>query len=132
MPKKEAAGLTDEDRALIGDVPASDRKVTAKDNQPPAEEDDGSLRPKLTPRNAAGKRLRAFVERIESLEEEVKSLNDDKRDVYAEAKGDGFDTKVIRKIITRRKKDAAEIAEEEAILDIYLHALGMGPAPEDD
>ena len=75
---------------------------------------------------AAGQ-LRSFVERIERLEEEKKGLADDIRDVYAEAKGNGFDTKVLRQVIRLRKKDAAERQEEEAILDLYMHALGMAP-----
>ena len=73
---------------------------------------------------AAGQ-LRSFIERIERLEEEKKGISDDIRDVFAEAKGNGFDTKVLRKIISIRKKDYAERQEEEAILDLYLHALGM-------
>jgi uncharacterized protein (UPF0335 family) len=76
----------------------------------------------------AASQLRSFVERIERLEEEKKGIADDIRDVYAEAKGNGFDTKVLRKVIALRKKDAAERQEEEAILDLYLHALGMAPA----
>lgn len=73
---------------------------------------------------AAGQ-LRSFVERIEHLEEEKKGIADDIRDVYAEAKGNGFDTKILRRVISLRKKDSAERQEEEAILDLYLHALGM-------
>lgn len=69
--------------------------------------------------------LRAFVERIERLEEEKKALADDIRDVYAEAKGNGFDTKALRKIVALRKKDQNERAEEEAILATYMVALGM-------
>jgi uncharacterized protein (UPF0335 family) len=76
---------------------------------------------------AAGQ-LRSFVERIERLEEEKKGIADDIRDVYAEAKGNGFDVKVLRKVIALRKKDANERQEEEAILDLYMHALGMVPA----
>ena len=75
---------------------------------------------------AAGQ-LRSFVERIERLEEEKKGIADDIRDVYAEAKGNGFDTKILRRVISLRKKDSAERQEEEAILDLYLHALGMAP-----
>jgi len=75
---------------------------------------------------AAGQ-LRSFIERIERLEEEKKALSDDIRDVFAEAKGSGFDTKVMRQVIRLRKKDAAERQEEEAILDLYMHALGMVP-----
>lgn len=75
----------------------------------------------------AGAQLRSFIERIERLEEEKKTISDDIRDVFAEAKGNGFDTKVMRQVIRIRKKDAAERQEEEAILDLYLHALGMAP-----
>ena len=73
---------------------------------------------------AAGQ-LRAFIERIERLEEEKKTISDDIKDVYAEMKGTGFDTKAVRTIIRLRKKDQAERQEEEAILDLYKAALGM-------
>ncbi len=73
--------------------------------------------------------LRAFIERIERLEEEKKAISDDIRDVYAEAKGNGFDTKVLRQVVKIRKQDKNERAEQEAILDLYLHALGMAAAP---
>ena len=69
--------------------------------------------------------LTAFVERIERLEEEKKGIADDITEVYAEAKGDGFDVKVLRKVVAIRRQDAAERTEQEAILDIYLQALGM-------
>jgi uncharacterized protein (UPF0335 family) len=73
---------------------------------------------------AAGQ-LRAFIERIEKLEEEKQTIADDIKEVFAEMKGTGFDTKAVRTIIRMRKKDAAERQEEEAILDLYLAALGM-------
>jgi uncharacterized protein (UPF0335 family) len=69
--------------------------------------------------------LRAFVERIERLEEEKKALSDDIKDVYAEAKGTGFDSKIIRKIVSIRRQDRDKRREEEEILDLYLAALGM-------
>lgn len=69
--------------------------------------------------------LRAFVERIERLEEEKKALADDIRDVYAEAKGNGFDVKAMRIIVRLRKQDKNERAEQEAIVETYMHALGM-------
>lgn len=72
-----------------------------------------------------GSHLRAFIERIERLEEEKKAIADDVKDVYAEAKGNGFDTKVIRRIVKLRKQDRDKRREEEEILDIYLAALGM-------
>ncbi|SDT96624.1 DUF2312 domain-containing protein [Stappia sp. ES.058] len=73
--------------------------------------------------------LRAFVERIEKLEEEKKVIADDIKDVYAEAKGTGFEVKILRKIIALRRKQPHEREEEDAILDLYMHALGMaGPS----
>ncbi len=75
--------------------------------------------------------LRAFIERIERLEEEKKTIADDIKDVYGEAKGTGFDTKILKKVVALRKKDAAERAEEDMILDTYLAALGMLETPPD-
>ncbi|MDZ7823145.1 MAG: DUF2312 domain-containing protein [Ahrensia sp.] len=79
----------------------------------------------------ASDQLRAFVERIERLEEEKKTISDDIKDVYGEAKGNGFDTKVLRKVVSLRKQDMNERLEHEAVLDLYLHALGMA-LPETD
>ena len=67
----------------------------------------------------------ALLERIEKLEEEKKATGADIREVYSEAKSSGFDTKIMRKIITLRRKDHAERKEEEAIMELYLEALGM-------
>ena len=72
-----------------------------------------------------GGHLRAFVERIEKLEEEKRAIADDIKDVYAEAKGTGFDPKIIRKIVSLRKQDKHKREEEEEILELYLAALGM-------
>ena len=69
--------------------------------------------------------LKAFVERIERLEEEKKAIADDIRDVYAEAKGNGFDVKALRAVVRLRKQDVDERKEQEAILETYMHALGM-------
>lgn len=74
--------------------------------------------------------LRALVERIERLEEEKKTIAGDIKEVYAEAKGNGFDIKVLRKVISLRKKDAQELQEEEAMIDVYLAALGAVSAKE--
>lgn len=71
------------------------------------------------------RQLRSFVDRIERLEEEKQTIADDIKDVYAEAKGNGFDTKILRKVISIRKMDRSEREEMEAILDLYLNALGM-------
>jgi len=73
---------------------------------------------------AAGQ-LRAFIERVERLEEEKETISDDIKDVYGEMKGVGFDTKAVRTIIRLRKKDQATRQEEEAMLDLYKTALGM-------
>ena len=69
--------------------------------------------------------LKAFVERIERLEEEKKALSDDIRDVYAEAKGNGYDVKAMRAVVRLRKQDKDERMEYEAVLETYMHALGM-------
>lgn len=71
--------------------------------------------------------LRSIVERVERLEEEKKTIADDIKEVYAEAKANGFDTKTLRTVVRLRKQEAAERQEQEAMLDLYLHALGMIP-----
>jgi len=73
----------------------------------------------------AADRLRSIIERIERLEEERKALASDIKDIYAEAKSAGFDTKVIRQVISIRKKEPAEVEEQETLLDLYKRALGM-------
>lgn len=85
--------------------------------------------------SVAQDQIRAFIERIERMEEEKKAIADDIKEIYAEAKGNGFDTKTLRKVIAIRKMDHAERMEGEALLDLYLAALGMGnggPGREDD
>ena len=79
-----------------------------------------------TSQTVAAGQLRALIERIERLEEEKQTIADDIKDVYAEAKGTGFDTKAIRTLVRLRKKDANERQEEESILDLYKAALGLG------
>jgi uncharacterized protein (UPF0335 family) len=78
-----------------------------------------------TSQTVAAGQLRALIERIEKLEEDKQTIADDIKDVYAEAKGNGFDTKAIRTIVRLRKKDQAEREEEETVLDLYKAALGM-------
>ena len=73
-----------------------------------------------------GARLKSFVERIERLEEEIKGLSDDKRDIYTEAKGDGFDIKILRQVIRLRKQDKGEREEQDTLLDLYMQALDTG------
>lgn len=73
----------------------------------------------------AGEQLRQFIERIERLEEDKKAIGEDIKEVYGEAKSTGFDAKIMRQIIRIRKMDAAEQQEQESLLDLYKHALGM-------
>jgi uncharacterized protein (UPF0335 family) len=79
----------------------------------------------------AGDRLKSFIERIERLEEERRTLSADIKEVYAEAKGTGFDTKIMRQLIRLRKMDKDDLDEQETLLDVYKRALGMLPAVDD-
>jgi uncharacterized protein (UPF0335 family) len=69
--------------------------------------------------------LRSLIERVERLEEEKSALTADLREVYSEAKGQGFDTKIMRQVVRLRKLDRADFQEREAVLDLYMSALGM-------
>jgi len=81
----------------------------------------------------AGERLRSFIQRIERLEEEKKTISDDIREVFAEAKSTGFDPKIMRQVIKLRKMETADRQEQEALLETYLAALGMAePVGEPD
>lgn len=83
----------------------------------------------------SGQHLRSYIERIERLEEDKKVIAEDIKEVFAEAKGNGFDTKIIRKIISIRKIEPTELEEQETLLDLYKAALGMIPSAieeEDD
>ncbi|MGL4490540.1 MAG: DUF2312 domain-containing protein [Rhizobiaceae bacterium] len=73
----------------------------------------------------ASGQLRAFVERIERLDEDVKALNDDRKEVYSEARGTGFDVKALKEVVRLRRMDQNARQEAEAILDLYKNALGM-------
>ncbi len=73
----------------------------------------------------AADRLRTLIERIERLEEEKAALAGDIREIYAEAKGSGFDTKIMRQIVRLRKMDKADLQEQETLLDLYKRALGL-------
>jgi uncharacterized protein (UPF0335 family) len=75
----------------------------------------------------AGDRLKSFIERIERLEEEKRALAEDVKEIYSEAKGAGFEVKIIRQIIRIRKMDEDDRDEAEALLDTYLRAIGMKP-----
>ncbi len=76
--------------------------------------------------------LKSIVERIERLEEEKKTIAADIKEVYAEAKANGFDTKILRKVISLRKKEASEREEEQSMLDVYMAALGMIPGEAEE
>ena len=80
--------------------------------------------PAVDPSSVAADQLKSIIERIERLEEEKKGISDDIKEVYAEAKGTGYDVKVLRKVVALRKRDLEERKEEEAILDLYLQAVG--------
>ncbi|PZX03779.1 uncharacterized protein (UPF0335 family) [Celeribacter halophilus] len=96
----------------------SDGKIPMKETDADREVRDNTYR-------VTADELRSFVERFETLEVEKKEIADQQKEVMAEAKGRGFDTKALRKLIALRKKSADEIAEEEAILDMYKEAMGM-------
>lgn len=81
--------------------------------------------PPRSDQTVATDQLRALIERIERLEEEKRTIADDIKDIYAEAKGNGFDTKAVRAIVMLRRQDKAEREEAETILDLYKAALGM-------
>lgn len=88
--------------------------------------------PTVSTDSVAQDQIRAFIERIERMEEEKKAIADDIKEIYAEAKGNGFDTKVLRQIVRIRKQDHAERMEQEALLELYMAALGMATAPAND
>jgi uncharacterized protein (UPF0335 family) len=71
----------------------------------------------------AGDRIRSLIERVEHIEEEIKALNEGKKEIFAEAKGEGFDVKVLKEIIRLRKQDKDERDEQESLLDLYLRAM---------
>ncbi len=79
-----------------------------------------------------GGRLRSIVERIERIEEEIRSLNDDKKDVYAEAKGEGFDVKILREVVKLRREDPQERDVHDSLLDTYLHAIQTASPPQQE
>jgi uncharacterized protein (UPF0335 family) len=80
------------------------------------------------PGEVAGDQLRAIVERIEHIEEEIKELTEGKKEIYLEAKGNGFDVKILREVIRVRKQDQKERDEQESLLDVYLQAI-KGASP---
>jgi uncharacterized protein (UPF0335 family) len=77
----------------------------------------------------AGERIRSFIERVEQIEEELKALNEGKKEVFAEAKGEGFDVKVLKEILKIRKQDKDQRDEQESLLDLYMQAMEDSEEP---
>lgn len=75
--------------------------------------------------SVAGDELRQFLERIERVDEEIAGMRDDRKEIFAELKGRGYDVKTVRRVLKLRKKDASEIQEEKAMLDLYASAIGL-------
>jgi len=78
-----------------------------------------------------GGRIRSFVERIENIDTELQELNEQKKEVFAEAKGEGFDVKILKEIIKLRKQDQDERDEREGLLDLYMRAMESAPAEKE-
>ena len=112
--------MSDDEELLGGDG----RRITSKDNQKGAG--------MAVEDSVAQDQLRAFVERIERMEEEKAAIAADIKEIYAEAAGNGYDRKILRKVVAIRKQDANERMEQEALLELYLSALGMIPADSED
>ena len=91
----------------------------------PAKGDNSKNAAEPADASVASKQLKAIIERIERLEEDKRAVANDIKEVYAEAKGNGFDQKTIRRVIAIRKKPKDEVSEEQALLELYLSALGM-------
>ena len=77
----------------------------------------------------AGERIRSFIERVEQIEEELKALNEGKKEVFSEAKGEGFDVKVLKEILKLRKQDKDERDEQDSLLDLYMQAMEQSDEP---
>lgn len=108
------------------------KAAAAGDDTPPLPSPIGRTGHQVSSNQVARDQLRAFIERIERLEEEKKSIADDIKDVYGEAKSMGFDSKALRAIVRIRKKDFSEYENSQAVLDTYLAALGMIPGGFDE
>ncbi len=78
----------------------------------------------------AGDRIRSFIERVEHIEEEIKALNEGKKEVFAEAKGEGFDVKILKEILRLRKQDKDERDEQDSLLDLYMQAMESSEEPQ--
>lgn len=117
---KEVGDYEEDDDDLVGNTKAhtSDGKPRPNKKRDDDEGDGAAYR-------VASGELRQFIEQWERLDAEKKDITEQQKEIMAEAKARGYDTKVMRKVIAMRKRDKDEIAEEEAVLDMYLEALGM-------
>lgn len=113
MPKSIA--LRDPDDETDDDADDARSEITGKRGKGKARDVGG----------VAGQRLRAFLERIERLEDEKKGLGDDIKDIYGEAKGVGFDTRIMKRVLKLRKMEPDKIREEDELLELYKSAIGM-------
>lgn len=124
------SALAEEVRAAVQKIHSAAAREAAA-NQPQSDlEEFTPVAPEQQQREAeagavCGERLRSIVDRVERLEEERKALATDIRDIYSEAKSAGFEPKVLRRLIRERKREPAEVEEEETLLDLYKRALGM-------
>lgn len=103
----------------------SDTNVQAFPNNSTDTDSKEAAQENKTVEGVAGERLKSFIERVERLEEEKSAIAEDIKDVYAEAKATGFDTKVMRKIVSLRKMDTEKRREQDELLDLYKSAIGM-------
>lgn len=118
--------MTLPDGTTTGPFTADDlKKATEAIKRTPMKETSSDRAVSDTVYRVAAEELRQFIERFERLEAEKRDITDAQKEVMAEAKGRGYDTKVMRKVIALRKRDSEDVAEEEAVLEMYKQALGM-------
>jgi uncharacterized protein (UPF0335 family) len=115
----------DDTPALAAQIGAAHDRLRQDQGKPPMKDDPDFRKHNQTAFTVTADELRQFIEQYEQLEAEKKDITDQQKDVMSEAKGRGYDTKVIRKIIAERKRDKNDLAEEQAIMDLYKAALGM-------
>jgi uncharacterized protein (UPF0335 family) len=115
----------DDTPALAAQIGAAHDRLRQEQGKPPMKDDPDFRKHNQTAFTVTADELRQFIEQYEHLAAEKQDITDQQKEVMAEARGRGYDTKVIRKIIAERKRDKNDLAEEEAIMDLYKAALGM-------
>lgn len=120
-----SGGYTETPPFTVSDLKETTERLRKEQGKPPMKHDPDFDKAADKSYRVTADELRRFIERFERLEAEKKDIADAQKEVMAEAKGRGYDTKVLRKIIALRKRDAQDIAEEEAVMDMYKEALGM-------